>query len=174
MSVPAETRELVRQRADYRCEFCGIHETDAGGELTLDHYRPRARGGSDDPHNLIYACNRCKHDYWPESSEAPRLWNPREEPFASHFARFFDGTLGSRSPTGAFTLRQLRLNRPQLVVGRQRDQQTAELRKQLGLYRGINAVLGQLLAQQSEVADQQKELLEDLRALLAQRLDSRS
>ncbi len=63
MTITGENRELVRQRAEYRCEFCGIHEIDAGGELTLDHFRPRAYGGSDDSENLIYACTRC-NQHW--------------------------------------------------------------------------------------------------------------
>ncbi len=176
MSIPDRTRELVRQRSSYRCEFCGIHETDAGGELTIDHYRPRVRGGSDDPDNLIYACSRCnlyKHDYWPESPDAPHLWNPREEPWAAHFVELPGGTLESRSPTGAFTMRQLRLNRPQLVAKRQRGQQAAESQKQLELYRGMIAVLAQLLAEQSAVDDQQNQLLRDLREFLVQLLNSR-
>ncbi len=88
MSIATALRESVRRRAGYRCEYCGIRETEAGGELTLDHYRPRSRGGSDDSDNLIYACNRCnlyKHDYWPGRMDAPKLWNPREQSFGDHF-----------------------------------------------------------------------------------------
>ncbi len=176
MSVPEGTRVLVRQRADYRCEFCGIHETNAGGELTVDHYQPRSQGGGDDPENLIYACGRCnlyKHDYWPESGDAPRLWNPRLESFSTHFVELPDGTLESRTPTGVLTLRQLRLNRPQLVIHRCRQWEAKESLKQLGLYRGIVAVQGQLLTAQSALADQQNELLQELRELLARLLDSR-
>ena len=46
MSIDRQTRELVRQRAGFACEFCGITETDAGGELTIDHYHPSAKEGS--------------------------------------------------------------------------------------------------------------------------------
>ncbi len=118
MSIPVGTRELVRERAGYRCEFCRIDETGAGGELTIDHYRPRARDGSDDLGNLIYACSRCntyKHDYWPESPDSPRLWNPREESFEVHFSALPGGLLEARSPTGAFTISKLRLNLSRLV-----------------------------------------------------------
>ena len=176
MSIPAGIREQVRRRAEQRCEFCGIHETDAGGELTLDHFRPKSRGGGDDLDNLIYACSRCnlfKHDYWPQSPGAPHLWNPRKEPSAAHFVELDDGTLESRSATGAFTLRQLRLNRPQLVAKRRQRRRAKEAIVQLGAYRGIITVLRQLLAQQSVVVDQQGELLQELRELLAWLLSSR-
>ena len=176
MTIPAAIHELVRERAGYRCEYCGVHEMDAGGELTIDHYRPRTQGGSDDSDNLIYACSRCntyKHDYWPANPDASRLWNPREEPFAAHLVENPDGILEARSPTGAFTISKLRLNRPQLVANRQRRQQAAESRRQLELYRGTVVVLGQLLAERSAVAKQQSELLQEYRDLLVQLLSRR-
>ena len=51
--------EQVRQHYGQRCGYCGITETDAGGELTIDHYRPVAAGGNDSDDNLVYACFRC-------------------------------------------------------------------------------------------------------------------
>lgn len=78
MSITKEVRELVRLRAEYSCEFCGITETDCGGELTVDHFRPTAKGGNDDPDNLIYCCSRCnlyKLDYYSTSSKAPIYLN---------------------------------------------------------------------------------------------------
>ena len=47
--------EAVRERFQRICGYCGVTEITVGGELTLDHYRPRAAGGSDDQDNLIYA-----------------------------------------------------------------------------------------------------------------------
>jgi 5-methylcytosine-specific restriction endonuclease McrA len=46
-----------------------VSETSAGGELTIDHYRPRAAGGGDEDDNLVYACVKCnqyKADFWPD------------------------------------------------------------------------------------------------------------
>jgi len=59
MSIPEAVRERVRQRAGFACEYCGVTETDTAGQLTLDHFHPRARGGGDAPDNLIYCCHRC-------------------------------------------------------------------------------------------------------------------
>jgi hypothetical protein len=47
MSLSAELREQLRERAGFACEFCGVSETDVGGLLTADHFRPRSKGGSD-------------------------------------------------------------------------------------------------------------------------------
>jgi hypothetical protein len=46
--IPADDiREKVRTRSRFRCEFCGVTETDAGGELTVDHFRPVSKGEDD-------------------------------------------------------------------------------------------------------------------------------
>ncbi len=43
---PADIRLTIRQQANFACEFCGVTETDTGGELTIDHFQPRAKGGN--------------------------------------------------------------------------------------------------------------------------------
>ena len=70
MTVPAAMWEQVRQRAGFGCEFCGVTDTDTGGQLTVDHFQPKGKKGSDNLENLIYACVRCnlyKADYFPEN-----------------------------------------------------------------------------------------------------------
>jgi 5-methylcytosine-specific restriction endonuclease McrA len=68
MSISSEIREQVRRRANFACEFCGASETDVGGQLTIDHFQPKSKGGNDSLENLLYSCIRCnqyKQDYWP-------------------------------------------------------------------------------------------------------------
>ena len=121
----------VRQRADFACEFCDVSETDAGGELTIDHFQPKAHGGTDEVANLLYCCVRCnqyKADYWPTTPDAPALWHPRHAAQATHLLALADGTLYPITPTGSFTLERLRLNRAPLVAYRvRRQRQQAEL-----------------------------------------------
>jgi len=77
MTITAEIREQVRQRANFACEFCGVTETDVGGELTVDHFQPTAKGGGDDLDNLLYCCARCnqyKLDYWPTRPDGPSFF----------------------------------------------------------------------------------------------------
>lgn len=115
MTITDEIREQVRRRADFACEFCGVTETDTGGELTVDHFQPKAKGGADSLDNLLYCCARCnqyKLDYWPMHADDPALWNPRREPASLHFLELDDGTLQPLTTTGAFTLKRLRLNPP--------------------------------------------------------------
>jgi 5-methylcytosine-specific restriction endonuclease McrA len=88
MTVTPAVREQVRQRARYACEYCDVTESDSGGELSVDHFQPKTKGGEDTLDNLLYCCPRCnqyKLDYWPTSSRDPVLWNPRREPASHHF-----------------------------------------------------------------------------------------
>jgi hypothetical protein len=129
MTVSSNIRQEVRERANFVCEYCGVSEADTGDELTLDHYQPQSKGGSDELVNLIYCCNRCnlyKSDYWPEE-DAPQLWHPRRESFAAHFLLNADGFLSALTDTGRFTVSRLHLNRPLLVAYRRNRLQREEL-----------------------------------------------
>lgn len=57
MTITDQMREQVRQRANFACEYCGVTETDTGGQLTIDHFHPRSKGGDDDLDNLLYCCD---------------------------------------------------------------------------------------------------------------------
>jgi hypothetical protein len=130
MTVSAELTEQVRSRADFACEFCGVTEVDTGGLLTVDHYRPRSRGGTDDFDNLVYCCFRCnvyKGDYWPERADDLMLWHPRREPLHAHLLELADGRLFPITPTGELTLRELYLNRPELIEYRLGKREWPEL-----------------------------------------------
>jgi 5-methylcytosine-specific restriction endonuclease McrA len=48
-------RARVYARDGHRCIYCSAGE----GPLTLDHLKPRVRGGSHDAANLVTACRRC-------------------------------------------------------------------------------------------------------------------
>ncbi len=54
------------------CAYCGRNKTDDGKELslTLDHVRPRSRGGNTLRSNLIPACCRCN-----QSKGSERDWH---------------------------------------------------------------------------------------------------
>jgi len=128
MALKTEARWLVRQRANYACEYCGVKETEVGGELTIDHFQPITKDGTDDLENLVYCCHRCNHyksDYWPESPGSLLLWNPRLEPSSRHFYAAEDGLLLPLTPIAEFTINRLHLNREALVEHRQASLQRA-------------------------------------------------
>jgi hypothetical protein len=170
MTAPKDLADQIRRRADFACEYCGVTESDTGGELTVDHFQPRAHGGTDDLANLLYCCHRCnlyKADNWPSHAGEPVLWNPRTDPMAAHLLRLVDGTVYPITAAGAFTLRRLRLNRPPLVAYCVRRYMQNEELQLLTRYRDVVALLEQLQRQYAALLEEHRNLLEEHRALLA-------
>lgn len=169
MSIPAETRLYVRQRAALACEYCGVTENDTAGELTIDHYHPQSLGGADTVDNLLYCCQRCnqyKSDYWPATADDLSLWNPRQEPSANHMLILADGTIYPLTPIGTFTIRRLRLNRPPLIAYRLQRQAHAEDQRLLADLREMVALLEHLQQRHAALLAEQRALLEEQRTLL--------
>jgi hypothetical protein len=169
MSIPSEIREQVRQRANFACEFCGVSETDVGGQLTIDHFQPRSKGGEDFLENLLYCCIRCnqyKQDYWFTGADELSLWNPRQEAASIHFLELDDGKLLPRTPTGEFTIKRLRLNRSPLVTYRLSKRRQAEEIRLLKQYKDLIQLLGQLNEQLVMLVEEQQQLLEEQRELI--------
>jgi len=159
----------VRRRARFACEYCGVTEQNAGGELTVDHFRPQSKAGSDELDNLIYACVRCnlyKGDFWVESSDALQLWNPRLEPFETHFWQTEDGLLFALTETGELNLKTLKLNRLQLVAYRQNQLLQTEERRLLRESEQSVQVLLRLNDEQREIIKSQEKRLEEQKNLL--------
>jgi HNH endonuclease len=169
MSLTALIREQVRQRAQCACEFCGVTEIDVGGMLTIDHFQPHTKAGSDTLENLVYACIACnqyKQDYWPRTEIASMLWNPRQESASQHFVEQEDGELIALTPTGVFTIKRLRLNRSQLIVARQRRQQQLQVERLLRRYQKLTTLQSQINIQLTDLAMEQQMLLKDQRKWL--------
>ena len=47
-------REGIKARDDYKCVYCGSSKN-----LTVDHVRPKSKGGTDTADNLVTACRPC-------------------------------------------------------------------------------------------------------------------
>jgi hypothetical protein len=118
MTVSAAMRQLVRQRANYFCEYCHSSEEASTALFTLDHLIPQSLGGSDDPNNLALACHRCNGRRYnfttgidPKTQAVVALFNPRKQQWSDHFIWTVDGLriLGI-SPFGRATCVRLDLN----------------------------------------------------------------
>lgn len=122
-TIPAALRALVRERAEFICEYCLIHEEDAGYRLRVrashvDHVIARKHGGATHADNLALACALCNlrkgegiASIVPETGDLVRLFNPRRDRWSDHFRLDLDGiTIGSLTPIGEATCRILGLN----------------------------------------------------------------
>jgi 5-methylcytosine-specific restriction endonuclease McrA len=57
--MDSATRDLVRRRADNRCEYCLLPQTHSALTHHVEHVVAKQHGGSDEPDNLALACKRC-------------------------------------------------------------------------------------------------------------------
>lgn len=53
--IPTQTASLVRARVGERCAYCGATD----GTFHFDHLFPVAHGGTNQPSNLVVACQSC-------------------------------------------------------------------------------------------------------------------
>jgi hypothetical protein len=169
MSISATARQLVRNRASFACEYCGVSEADCGGELCIDHHRPRIQGGDDDPANLIYCCFRCnlyKADYWPLGEAQAALWNPRQDSHTAHFLYLSDGQAVPLSATARFTIARLRLNRSALIAHRLARIRNGEMQRAVDRIHDLTMLVSQLDEQLIALLEEHRQLLEQQRELL--------
>lgn len=59
-SFTASEWELKKQEFDYRCAYCGRKTKN----LTVDHYIPLSKGGTNYIDNIVPACIRCNKQKW--------------------------------------------------------------------------------------------------------------
>ena len=114
--ISAQVRADVARRAQYRCEYCLIHEDDAGFTHQIDHILSRKHGGSSGLENLAYACVLCNRHKGtdvaainPNTGKAIRLFHPRRDRWTDHF-RIEADCIEPLTEAGAATVRLLRLN----------------------------------------------------------------
>ncbi len=117
MSVSDLTRQAVRKRASYLCEYCHSPERLSANRFTVDHIIPRSLKGSDDISNLALACRRCNERRYnfvagvdPETQEIAPLFNPRCQKWAEHFIWIGGLIIQGVTPTGRATCIRLDLN----------------------------------------------------------------
>lgn len=115
MSISRETRQIVRNRAMDRCEYCHLAQTSFPlVTFHVEHVIARQHGGSDETDNLCLSCHWCNLFKGPNLSslvnaELTRLFNPRTDDWHDHFA-VADGFISGTSPIGVATASLLNMN----------------------------------------------------------------
>jgi hypothetical protein len=123
--VPVGLRQLVAERAAYRCEYCLLLQMAALHQHEPDHIVSRQHGGETHEQNLALACMRCNRfkgpnvgSFDPLTGDLVALYNPRTQAWACHFE--WDGaTIHPLTPEARVTVRILRLNDPDRIAERQ-------------------------------------------------------
>jgi hypothetical protein len=116
---------LVRRRADGRCEYCRLPERLSNLPHVADHVIARQHKGPTSEDNLALACGFCNRHKGPnvggidgETGRFVRLFNPRVDRWADHFSWSGPLVVG-RSEVGRVTVSVLNMNHPIQVASRQ-------------------------------------------------------
>ncbi len=120
------TRELVRQRAGQRCEYCRLHEEDDRlFAFHIEHIIAQQHGGTDSLTNLALACHQDNLRKGPNltgidpiTKKLTRLFNPRRHKWSRHF-RWNGPILIGRTAIGRTTVAVLGMNLPHRLALRE-------------------------------------------------------
>jgi 5-methylcytosine-specific restriction endonuclease McrA len=114
--MDARLRQLVRERAKDRCEYCGLAQTQEPLRFHIEHIVPRQHEGKDTPENLALACHHCNFHKGtnlsgidPQTGELTRLFHPRLDDCKEHF-RLRDGEVSGVTVIGRATVKLFRMN----------------------------------------------------------------
>jgi len=114
--VSDKLRGEVARCACYRCEYCLLHEEDAGFPHQVDHILSRKHGGVSSAANLAYACMLCNRYKGADVASVDlrtetlvRLFHLRRDRWDDHF-RLAGEFIEPISEIGHVTVRLLRLN----------------------------------------------------------------
>jgi hypothetical protein len=127
-TIPAALRRLVVQKADNRCEYCGISQIGQVTIFHIDHIIPVVVGGKTSAENLALACVSCSlrkgarqslEDS--ETGEIVPIFHPRQQVWKEHFAWSGVQVVGLTA-TGRATVQALDLNRATMLAIRAEEE----------------------------------------------------
>lgn len=132
-NVPTELRQLVRERANFCCEYCLLPQSAALHKHEPDHIVPGQHSGETESDNLALSCMRCNRykgpnvgSFDPQNGELVPFFNPRTQVWQEHFV-LQDAVIIPLTAEARVTIKILRINDPERVMERR------ELQK-VGLY----------------------------------------
>ena len=126
--IPATLRRWVIQRANNRCEYCGISQIGQVATFHIDHVIPVVAGGETTAENLALACVSCSlrkgarqkiEDA--ETGEIVYIFNPRQQRWNAHFAWNGVEVIGLTA-IGRATVQALNFNRSTMLAIRAEEE----------------------------------------------------
>lgn len=123
--IPELLRKQIAERANFRCEYCLVPETNSFYAFQVDHIISVKHGGTAKPENLAYCCSICNRNKGTDlgtvlenPAEIIRFFNPRTDNWDDHFTIEKSGFLLPKSPVGEATIKILGFNHPDSVLER--------------------------------------------------------
>jgi len=119
--IPDSIRDFVRERANHRCEYCGLPEGYNFYSHQIDHIIPLKHRGDSEVINLGLACFDCNNakssdvaSYDEVTKELTPLYNPRTQKWDEHFG-IENGIVIGKTAVGRVTVFTLNMNRPEQI-----------------------------------------------------------
>jgi hypothetical protein len=126
-TIPISLRRSVIQRAENRCEYCGISQIGQVATFHIDHIIPVVAGGETRAENLALACVSCslrkgarQNVEDTETGEIATIFNPRQQVWKEHF-KWNDVQVVGLTVTGRATVKALDLNRAIMLAIRSEE-----------------------------------------------------
>jgi 5-methylcytosine-specific restriction endonuclease McrA len=114
--MEARVRQLVRERAGNRCEYCRLPQQAEPLAFHVEHIVARQHRGSDAEENLALACHYCNLHKGPNltgldplTGRLTPLFNPRQQRWEDHFV-MRSGRVEGLTPVGRVTVQLLEMN----------------------------------------------------------------
>jgi len=109
-------RQFVRDRAANRCEYCRLAQEHHDLPFQVEHIIAKKHKGDDDADNLALSCYNCNvfkgpniAGLDPDTQQLTRLFHPRRDQWADHFA-WIGPILDGSTDVGRTTIEVLRIN----------------------------------------------------------------
>lgn len=123
-SIPERLRRYVRERAQGRCEYCGVSDEYVYLPHEPDHIIAEKHGGATTEENLGWACFLCNRHKGsdissidPDSGHLVPLYNPRKQHWKRHF-RLNGPIIEPLTASGRATVFVLQLNSQKRLADR--------------------------------------------------------
>jgi hypothetical protein len=127
-TIPASLRRLAIERANNRCEYCGISQIGQVATFHIDHIFPVAAGGETSTENLALACVSCslrkgarQNFEDSEIGEVVSIFNLRQQVCNEHF-QWSGVQIVGLTAIGRATVQALNLNRPTMLAIRAEEE----------------------------------------------------
>jgi len=118
-------RQLVADRAAWRCEYCLIPQA-AIAKHHIEHILPIKHGGQTTEENLAWACPFCNEQKGSDigsfdfetDGEFAKFFNPRTQIWTEHFRLLESGEIKSLTAEARVTIKILQINKDDRIEER--------------------------------------------------------
>lgn len=123
--IAEKLRAFVAERANFRCEYCLVHQDDLILACQIDHIISIKHGGLTESENLAYSCLICNVNKGSDiatilfpSHKLVRLFNPRSDIWSDHF-ELSKGLISDKTEIGRATAKIFQFNLPERLIRRE-------------------------------------------------------